>query len=237
MFKILKKFSLFIITGLMMLTSASYGQSITQTVRGKIIDQDSHAPLPGANIVVLNTETFLGASTAIDGSFRIENVPVGRISLAISYMGYEEKIIPNILVTSGKETVLDITMQESLISMEELIIKADKDKSQIANEMALISVRGFTVEETKRYAGSFNDPARMVSSYAGVDVDASGDNSIIVRGNSPKGILWRLEGIEIPNPNHFSDEGATGGPINALNSQMLANSEFYTAMPFQVFLI
>ena len=112
--------------------------------------------------------------------------------------------------------------------MEAIEIKADKDKSEIANEMALTSARGFTVEETKRYAGSFNDPARMVSAYAGVDTDPSGNNSIIVRGNSPKGIQWRLEGIDIPNPNHFSDEGATGGPINTLNSQMLANSEFYT---------
>lgn len=203
-------------------------QNITQTVRGKIIDQDSRTPLPGANIVVLDSETFLGASTDASGTFRIENVPVGRVSLSISYIGYEDKLLPNILVTSGKEVVLDIQLRESLVSMEEVLITSDRDKSQISNEMALISARGFTVEETKRYAGSFNDPARMVSGYAGVSADPSGDNSIIVRGNSPKGIQWRLEGIEIPNPNHFSDEGATGGPVNALNSSMLANSEFYT---------
>lgn len=203
-------------------------QTLTQTVRGRIVDQDSRFPLPGANVVVIQSKDFLGGSTDTDGTFRIPNVPVGRISLAITYMGYEEKIIPNVLITSGKETVLEIVLQESLINMDELVIKADKDKSQVANEMALVSARGFTVEETKRYAGSFNDPARMVSGYAGVGVDPGGDNSIIVRGNSPKGIQWRLEGIEIPNPNHFSDEGATGGPINALNSQMLANSDFYT---------
>src|SRR5690606_22252767 len=203
-------------------------QDLTQTVRGKIIDQDSKTALPGASVVVLDSKDFLGASTDATGNFRIENVPEGRISLSISYIGYEEKVIPNILVTSGKEVVVEFTMRESLINLEELVITSDKDKSQISNEMALISARGFTVEETKRYAGSFNDPARMVSGYAGVSTDASGDNSIIVRGNSPKGIQWRLEGIDIPNPNHFSDEGATGGPINALNSIMLANSEFYT---------
>src|SRR5690606_31869378 len=134
-----------------------------------------------------------------------------------TYLGYEERLIPNILVTSGKEVVLDFTLRESMINMDEVVISATKDKSKIANEMALVSARGFTVEETKRYAGSFNDPARLVAAYAGVETDPSGDNAIIVRGNSPKGILWRLEGIEIPNPNHFSDEGATGGPINALN--------------------
>lgn len=204
-------------------------QGLTQTVRGKITDIDSRSPLPGANVIVLDAATFLGASTDMNGEFRIENIPIGRVSLSISYMGYEDKLLPNILVTSGKEVVLDIPMRESLINMEEVVVTANgKNKAQIANEMALVSARGFTVEETKRYAGSFNDPARMVSGYAGVATDPSGDNSIVVRGNSPKGIQWRLEGIEIPNPNHFSEEGATGGAVNALNSKMLANSEFYS---------
>ena len=205
-----------------------HGQTLTQTVRGKIVDQESRTALPGANVIVLDANNLLGSTTDVEGNFRIENVPVGRISLAITFIGYEDKVLPNILITSGKETVLDIQLKESLTMMEAIEIKSDKDKSEIANEMALTSARGFTVEETKRYAGSFNDPARMVSAYAGVDTDPSGNNSIIVRGNSPKGIQWRLEGIDIPNPNHFSDEGATGGPINTLNSQMLANSEFYT---------
>lgn len=203
-------------------------QSLTQTIRGKIIDQDSRTALPGANVIVIGTDPVLGASTDLNGEFRIEKVPVGRVNLKITYIGYEDVVLPNVLVTSGKEVVLDLNMQESLTSMDEIVIRADKDKSEIANEMALVSARGFTVEETKRYAGSLNDPARMVSGYAGVTGDASGNNFIIVRGNSPRGIQWRLEGIEIPNPNHFSDEGATGGPINALNSEMLANSEFYT---------
>lgn len=212
----------------MLLGSELYSQTLTQTVRGRIVDQESRTALPGANVIVLDSKNVLGSTTDAEGNFRIDNVPVGRISLAITFIGYEDKVLPNILVTSGKETVLDIVLKESLTMMDAIEIKADKDKSEIANEMALTSARGFTVEETKRYAGSFNDPARMVSGYAGVDVDPSGNNSIIVRGNSPKGIQWRLEGIDIPNPNHFSDEGATGGPINTLNSQMLANSEFYT---------
>src|SRR5690606_1895476 len=230
MLKLRKNLSVWItISILMMYAGDSYGQTLTQTVRGKIIDQDSRMPLPGANIVVMDAKEFLGTSTDVDGNFRIEHVPVGRVSLAVTFVGYEDRVISNILITTGKETVLDIEMKESLEMMDAVEINASKDKSEISNEMALTSARGFTVEETKRYAGSFNDPARMVSGYAGVDVDASGDNSRIVRGNSPRGIQWRLEGIDIPNPNHFSDEGATGGPINALNSQMLANSEFFTA--------
>ena len=84
------------------------------------------------------------------------------------------------------------------------------------------------MKKRKRYAGAIDDPARMVSAFAGVNGNAEGDNDIVVRGNSPRGILWRLEGVEIPNPNHFASEGATGGPINALNSNMLGNSDFYT---------
>jgi len=213
---------------LMLLSFMLRAQSLTQTVRGRVTDQDSRIPLPGVNVVIVGSGIFQGSSTNEQGEFRIENVAVGRVTLKISYIGYEDKLLSNLLITSGKETILEVEVQESLINMDEVVISADQNKSQIANEMALISARGFTVEETKRYAGSFNDPARMVSGYAGVTSDASGDNAIIVRGNSPKGIQWRLEGIDIPNPNHFSDEGATGGPINALNSIMLANSEFYT---------
>lgn len=228
---IMKLLRLTLIPAFCMLIAGSHAlkaQSLTQTVRGKILDEDTRMSLPGANIVVLETANFLGTSSNNDGSFRIDNVPVGRISLAVTFIGYEDRIVSNLLVTSGKELVLEISLKESLVMMDAITVKAGKDKSEVANEMALISARGFTVEETKRYAGSFNDPARMVSAYAGADSDPSGNNSIIVRGNSPKGIQWRLEGIDIPNPNHFSDEGATGGPINVLNSQMLTDSEFYT---------
>lgn len=210
------------------LVQLSMGQEIRQTVRGKIIDEDSRTPLPGANVRVAGTSDVLGASTDVDGTFRIPNVPVGRITLVVSFVGYEDRVLPNILVTSGKETVVEIPLKESLIMMDAIVVNGNGDKSEISNEMALTSARAFTVEETKRYAGSWNDPARMVSAYAGVDSDPAGDNFIIVRGNSPKGIQWRLEGIDIPNPNHFSDEGMTGGQINALNSSMLTNADFYT---------
>jgi hypothetical protein len=124
--------------------------------------------------------------------------------------------------------VLNIELKEALTQIDEVMVKARKNKGDILNEMALISSRSFSVEETKRYAGSFQDPSRMVSAYAGVTGDPDGSNSIVVRGNSPKGIHWRLDGVEIPNPNHFANEGETGGPINALNSELLSNSDFYT---------
>ncbi|MCB0840283.1 MAG: TonB-dependent receptor, partial [Bacteroidetes bacterium] len=135
---------------------------------------------------------------------------------------------PNLLLNSAKELILNISLIESIHTTEEVVIGAKQNKTEVINEMAMISSRSFSVEETKRYAGAIDDPARMVSAFAGVNGNAEGNNDIVVRGNSPRGILWRLEGVEIPNPNHFASEGATGGPINALNSNMLGNSDFFT---------
>jgi hypothetical protein len=203
-------------------------QDLTQTIRGKIIDTDSKTPIAFANIIVTDTEPLLGATTDINGNFTIKSVPIGRVAIKVSYVGYEEKLIPNLMVISGKETVLDIEMKESFKTISEVTITAQQHKSEINNEMALVSSRGVSVEESKRYAGGIGDPARLVSSFAGVGSTGDGNNDIIVRGNNPRFIQWKLEGTEIPSPNHFSEEGLTGGPISALNSQLLANSEFYT---------
>lgn len=218
----------FLVISLLASITAS-GADLYQTLRGKITDLDSKTPVIGANIIVINSDPLLGGSTDTYGKFRIEKVPVGRVSLKITCIGYEEKIISNLLVNSAKEFVLDIDMTESMVKMEEVIISASQQgKNEVLNEMAVVSARQFSVEETKRYAGAFNDPARMVSAFAGNNTAAEGNNFIIVRGNSPKGVQWRMEGIEIPNPNHFADEGSTGGAINALNSNMLSNSDFFS---------
>jgi hypothetical protein len=206
----------------------NHAQQFSQTIRGTVTDQDSKTPLVGANVFIVGSDPVKGTVTNANGEFRLTGVHLGRISLQVSYMGYEPKNIPNILVGSGKEVILQIELKESLQKMEEVVINGTRNKGEVRNEMAIISSRSFSVEETKRYAGAFQDPSRMVSAYAGVTSDPSGNNDIVVRGNSPKGILWRMEGVEIPNPNHFANEGATGGPINALNSELLSNSDFYT---------
>ncbi|MFO7657952.1 MAG: TonB-dependent receptor [Bacteroidales bacterium] len=203
-------------------------QEITQTIRGTLKDEDGKSPLTGATVIIPGTNPVKGAITDSNGKFRFDNIPVGRIDIEISYVGYENKYVSNILVNSGKEVMLDIEMRESVLNMDEVVITARQNKGEVLNEMAMISSRTFSVEETNRYAGSFQDPSRMVSAFAGVSSNPEGNNDIIVRGNSPKGILWRLDGIEIPNPNHFSNEGATGGSISALNSDLLSNSDFYT---------
>jgi len=213
---------------LIALATKLVGQSNTQTVRGTILDADTQQPVIGASVFVVGSDPILGASADLDGRFTIAHVPTGRIDLRVAAMGYEEQLMPNILLVSGKEKVLNIMLTGSVVQMDEVSISGAKRNGELRNDMATISARTISVEETSRIAGGINDPARMVSSFPGVAGDPAGDNTIVVRGNSPKGVLWRLEGMEIPNPNHFSDDGTTGGPINVLNSDMIDDSEFYT---------
>ena len=208
--------------------STTMAQSYTQTVRGTVVDSDTREPLIGATVVVTGTVPQIGNTTGLDGRFTLDKVPVGRIDLQVRMMGYEEQVLANLLVNSAKELVLDVRMQESLEQLKEAVVTGQKSHGEVRNDMATLSARKISVEETSRMAGGINDPARMVTSFPGVAGDPTGNNTVVVRGNSPKGVLWRLEGIEIPNPNHFTDDGTTGGPINALNSDMIDNSDFYT---------
>ncbi len=202
---------------------------LTQTVRGTIIDLDSRLPIIGASVVIVGTNPLLGTATDVNGRFRFENIPVGRITLQLSYLGYEAKTIPNLVVNSGKEVVLDLSMRESIIKMEEVVIKPDKKKGEVTNDMSLLSGRSISLEETKRYTGGMGDPARVVSSFAGVASTPDGSSDIIVRGNSPKYMQWRLDGVEILSPYHLNDQNSTMGALTALNNNLLATSDFYTS--------
>ena len=200
----------------------------TQSVRGTIVDADTRQPLIGATVLIMGSDPLIGATTDLDGRFMLEKVPAGRIALQVRMLGYEEQTLANLLVNSAKELVLDVRLQESLVKLEEVEVSGKKGHGEVRNDMAVMSARKISVEETSRIAGGINDPARMVTVFPGVSGDPTGNNTIIVRGNSPKGVLWRLEGMEIPNPNHFADDGTTGGPINVLNSDVVDNSDFYT---------
>jgi hypothetical protein len=205
-------------------------QTPTQSVRGKVVDAVAKTGLPGANVVVLNTDPLLGATTGPDGTFTIQRVKVGRQTIKVSYVGYKTVIIPEILVSSGKETVLTIDLEEMVYTSGEVEIKAGIDKDKPLNPMAMVSSRSFNVDETRRYAGSMDDPMRAVSNFAGVASNAAvSSNEIMVRGNSPKGLLWRVEGVDIPNPNHFAFVGTSGGGFTIFSGQVLSNSDFYTA--------
>lgn len=202
----------------------------TQTIRGKILDQNAQIPLIGATVVLYETSPPIGTITDEYGNFKIEDVPVGRCALNVSYVGYKPKALYNLLLKSGKELVLNIELEENIEELEEVVIKANGGKEKPTNDMALISTRSFSVEETERYAGSWGDPARMASNFAGVSSAGDQRNDIIIRANSPFGLIWRLEGIPIPSPNHFDVLGSTGGPVSILNNNLLTRSDFYTSV-------
>ena len=201
---------------------------LTQTIRGRVVDKDSKQPLIGANVVIVNSDPFIGNTADVEGYFKLEGIPIGRVAVKVSFIGYEEVLLPSVELNSSKEAVLQIEMQESAILGEEVVVTADRDKTETLNQMATVSARTFSVEESQRYAGSLNDVSRMAQNFAGVGIVNDQRNDLIIRGNSSFGVLYRLEGIDIPNPNHFSFQGSTGGPISILNNNVLSNSDFFT---------
>lgn len=217
-----------------LLPTFMWAQNQTQRVTGYVYDEASRAPLEGVVISVQNTTR--GAATDATGRFRIDSVPIGRQSLKVSYISYEDKMLNDIVVTAGKEVNLDIPMQEAVHNLKEVTVSYDrsKDKNRTINDMALISARSFNVDETKRYAGALGDPSRMAANFAGIVAGNDSRNDIVVRGNSPTGMLWQIEGLNAPNPNHFGTITSTGGPVSMLNNNNIAKSDFLTgAFPAQ----
>lgn len=204
-------------------------QPLTQTIKGKVLDQDTQEPLIGANVIVLGIEPVRGATTDHNGLFWIDRIPVGRYDLKTSYIGFEPQALPEILVSSAKEVVVTFQLVQSIIETEQVIVEGASSKEIPQNSMAVVSARTFTVEEARRYAGGMDDPARLASSFAGVSTGAAQDNAIVVRGNAAKGLLWQVEGVRVPSPNHFPDINVAGGGfVSVLSSHVLGNSDFYT---------
>jgi len=203
-------------------------QNPTQTIRGVVVDKEGQFTIIGANVIIIGTEPVIGASSDADGKFRIDNVPIGRQSIKVSYLGYEDSFTSEIQVSSGKEIILEIQLKEKASQLNEVIVVAKELKDQPLNTMATVSARSFTVEEASRYAGSFSDPGRMASAFAGVVSNNSFTNEITIRGNSPTGLLWRLEGVEIPTPNHLAGYSRNGGVVTILSPNAMNNSDFMT---------
>lgn len=213
---------------LLFVSLISQAQNATQTIRGTVMDKLSQSPLPGANVVVVGTNPMKGAASDATGRFKITEVACGRYDLKISFLGYKEIVMPNVEVSAGKEVVLDIGLEENVSSLEEVVVGATK-KNETQNDMVSVSGRSFSMEEVNRYAGGRSDPSRLAANFAGVSSPDDSRNDIVIRGNSPTGVLWRIEGLNIPNPNHFSTVGTTGGPVSAINTNVIKNSDFFTS--------
>lgn len=207
--------------------SFSFAQSVG-SIRGNVLDQTTEELLVGAKIVVVDSTRKHGVISDSTGAFALANLAPGRYVLRVSLLGYEIREFENIEVITGKETVVDLMLVPSVSELSTVVVKAHSGRNGTLNSMASVSHRTVSLEEKKRIAGTAGDPARLVAGFAGVNA-VDGDNDLVIRGNSPVGMIWQMEGIEIPNPNHFSSQGASGGRISMLNSNMLSNSTFYTA--------
>ncbi|NDC40576.1 MAG: hypothetical protein EBZ77_03355 [Chitinophagia bacterium] len=208
---------------LVLLTQAAPAQT-RQRIRGVAIAKDTRLPIARATA----TLTGLTNRTAIadtNGYFVFDSVTPGKYEITVVAKGYARYSQTDLNVISAREAVFTAELEEQQVTMQEVTIV---HKWEHINDLALASTKTFDVQETERYAGSRGDPARMASNYAGVQGGNDTRNDIVIRGNSPQGVVWRLEGVDIPNPNHFGIPGTTGGPVTMLNNKTLANSDFFT---------
>jgi hypothetical protein len=225
------KTGVFCLIALLMPALSAMAQS-TQTISGTVSDDASKATLQ--QVIVRLTDTALSAITDAAGKFSIPGVPLGRHSLHVSGVGYEEIVIPDVVVTAGKEATVQISLRERINVLNEVSVSATKTGNRPNNEMAQVSARSFNADEAKRYAGALGDPSRMAANFAGVVAGNDSRNDIVVRGNSPTGMLWQLEDLNIPNPNHYGSLSSTGGPVSMLNNNTIGRSDFMTsAFPAQ----
>ena len=226
-FKTMKK-RITILLGVAVALLSLNAHAQTQTVKGRILDAQAEYPLFGATIGLIGSDPFLGSIADMEGYFTIENVPIGRQALVVQYVGYKNQTLPNVLVTAGKQVVLQIKMEESVEKLDEIVVTANANKDLPINELAKVSARTFSLEEVTRFSGGRNDVARLAASFAGVSAPDDSRNDIVVRGNSPSGLLWKIDGLPVATTNHYATLGATGGPVSALNTNLLRTSDFMT---------
>lgn len=202
-------------------------QNSEQNIRGTIIDKLSKTPIIGATVQINSIQKATFSDSV--GNYSLNGILPDRYDVLVLFTGYKDVFIPNVIVTSGKEVILDIEMEELFNNkLDEVVVKAN-DKSNSINKLATVSARTFSMEEVNRYAGGRSDPARLVANFAGVSAPDDSRNDIVIRGNSPVGVLWRIDGMNVTNPNHFASVGTTGGAVSALNTNLLKTSDFFTS--------
>ncbi len=215
---------LFTTAVLLLLTGYSYAQ--TGNLRGKVLDKLTEQPLEGGAILKNGSGDKYDV-TDEKGNFTIDDIPIGRYTLKVSFIGYEETNVTDVVITTGKDAAVNILLNEKFDKLNEVVVVAEITKNKPINKMATVSASQFTMEEVGRYAGGRSDIAKLASNFAGVAASNDATNVIVVRGNSSTGMLWRIEGIPVPSPNHFSQYGTTGSAVSALNPNLVANSDFF----------
>ena len=205
-----------------------YTQEYFSSIQGSV--EERHAPIEivAARIELYSDSTlFQSTITNVFGEFYFEKLPVGKYSLKVAMLGFTTVQVDNVNVQVAKAKHLTIKMNESEVQLNQVNISVN-EKDETNNTSISVSGRAFNLEEAQRYSGSRSDIARMASNYAGVQGKNDTRNDIVIRGNSPTGLLWRVEGVDIFNPNHFAVAGTNGGPVTIINHKVIAKSDFIT---------
>ena len=218
----------YIIIILLFITQISVAQNNRQNIRGVVTDKLSQTTLPGATVQIVSSTHSKGTLSDAHGTYILPDLLPDRYEIKASFIGYKEAVIPNVIVTSGKETILDITLEENVTNLKEIVINGNR-KDKTINTLTSVSARTFSTEEVNRYSGGRSDVARLAANFAGVSAPDDSRNDIVIRGNSPVGVLWRINGMNVTNPNHFASVGTTGGAVSALNTNLLKTSDFLTS--------
>ena len=181
---------------------------ITQTIRGSVTDATTNKPLVGASVQIIDIQNKVSSTdeslpktvSDTEGVFRLEKMPVGRYTLQVSFVGFETVSVSELLLESGKEMVLDISLNSLAINVNEVTVTGQRIRE-------VSPVNGIRNERLSRFPATFNDPARLLTYLPGATSDNDQGNNISVRGSTPNMNQWYLEGAEIVNPNHLSNAG------------------------------
>jgi len=214
---------LFVILALMSALAIARENISTGTIKGTVLDHDTKTPLVGANVLIMTTQ--LGTGADVNGNFTIADVPVGSYTLRLSYIGYETLSRTDVIVRSQRITSMDVEMVPSLIESEGVTVNAGYFSTL---EESPISTVNFSAEEIRRAPGAAGDISRIISGLPSLAKTNDERNSLIVRGGSPSENSFYVDNIEIPNINHFPDQGSSGGPIGLLNVDFIRDVNFYT---------
>ncbi|MEX0813674.1 MAG: TonB-dependent receptor [Chitinophagales bacterium] len=192
-------------------------------IKGKIVDGLNNDPIPFANIVIQNTSN--GTSADVNGEYILDGIKPGLYNLVVSSLGYESKVIYEVEVTKSKSRILNIELTESTNKLEEVEVKASPFDRKAESP---VSVKSIGVNEIQRYPGGNRDISKVIQSLPGVSSTVAFRNDIVIRGGSPNENRFYLDGIEVPVINHFSTQGASGGPIGLINVDFIKDVELYT---------
>lgn len=207
--------------------SSLFSQSLTGTLRGQVINSSDQNPIANATVSLLFESGSLSKQSNEEGTFRFDSLSVGRYDLLVSGEGFRQ-FASSTVVISGKETVLELSLRPQVYDLKEVLMIPDVPRGSPNNSMASVSALSFEVEETRKFAGGLDDPTRLAANFPGVVATPFiSENFISIRGNSARGLLYRLEGVDIPNPNHFARIGSSGGSFTIFSNQVLANSDFF----------